>query len=105
VTVPEEIGTGQSYRLEVGKAYTDRKPKGRDSFKINDFGITIAETRGHVLSPYSGRAKSGPRSKTGLGKGDGRITDRVPYGCLGPVKPCKLRLRQLGFVSCLVRVS
>jgi hypothetical protein len=46
VTVPEEIGTGQSYRLEVGKAYTDRKPKGRDGFKINDFGITIAETRG-----------------------------------------------------------
>jgi hypothetical protein len=60
---------------------------------------------GHVLSPYSGRAKSGPRSKTGLGKADGRITDRVPYGCLGPVRPCKLRLRQLGFVSCLVRVS
>jgi hypothetical protein len=41
----------------------------------------------------------------GLGKGDGRITDWVPYGCLGPVKPCKFRLRQLGFVSCLVRVS
>jgi hypothetical protein len=60
---------------------------------------------GHVLSPYSGRAKSGPRSKTGLGKGDGRIADRVPYGCLGPERPCKLRLRQLGFVSCLVRVS
>jgi hypothetical protein len=58
-----------------------------------------------VLLPYSGRAKSGPRSKTGLGKADGRITDRVPYGCLGPVRPCKLRLRQLGFVSCLVRVS
>jgi hypothetical protein len=46
VTVPEEIGTGQSYPLEVEKAYTDRKPKGRDGFKRNDFGITIAETRG-----------------------------------------------------------
>jgi hypothetical protein len=45
VTVPEEIGTGQSYRLEVEKAYTDWKPKGRDGFKINDFGTTIAETR------------------------------------------------------------
>jgi hypothetical protein len=46
VTVPEEVGTGQSYRLEDEKAYTDRKPKGRGDFKINDFGITIAETRG-----------------------------------------------------------
>jgi hypothetical protein len=46
VTVPEEIGTGQSYRLEIEKAYTDRKPKGRGGFKINNFGITIAETRG-----------------------------------------------------------
>jgi hypothetical protein len=45
VTVPEEIGTGQSYRLEVEKAYTDQKPKGQGGFKINDFGITIAETR------------------------------------------------------------
>jgi hypothetical protein len=45
VTVPEEIGTGQSYWLEVEKAYTDRKPKGRGDFKIDDFGITIAETR------------------------------------------------------------
>jgi hypothetical protein len=46
VTVPEEIGTGRSYRLEVEKAYTDQKPKGQGGFKINDFGITIAETRG-----------------------------------------------------------
>jgi hypothetical protein len=70
------------------------------------FTITLDNASNNkVLSPYSGRAKSGSRSKTGLGKGDGRITDRVPYGCLGPVKPCKLRLRQLGFVSCLVRVS
>jgi hypothetical protein len=46
VTVPVEIGTGQSYRLEVEKAYADRKPKGRGDFKIDDFGITIAETRG-----------------------------------------------------------
>jgi hypothetical protein len=46
VTVPEEIGIGQSYRLEVEKAHTDRKPKGQGGFKINDFGITIAETRG-----------------------------------------------------------
>jgi hypothetical protein len=58
-----------------------------------------------LLSPYSGRAKSGPRSKMGLGKGYGRITDRIPYGCLRAVRPCKLRLRQLGFVSCLARVS
>jgi hypothetical protein len=104
VTVPEEIGTGQSYRLEVEKAYTDRKPKGRGDFKINDFGITIAETRGHVLSPYSGRAKSGPRSKIGLGDGYGKLADRILYGCLGLVRPCKLRFRQLRFVSCLVRV-
>jgi hypothetical protein len=41
----------------------------------------------------------------GLGKGYGRITDRIPYGCLRAVRPCKLRLRQLGFVSCLARVS
>jgi hypothetical protein len=46
VTVPEETGTGRLYRLGVEKAYTDRKPKGRDGFKINDFRITIAETRG-----------------------------------------------------------
>jgi hypothetical protein len=105
MTVPEEIGTGQSYRLEIEKAYTDRKPKGQGGFKINNFGITIAETRGHVLSPYSGRAKSGPRSKMGLGNGYGRITDRIPYGCLRTVRPCKLRPRQLGFVLCLVRVS
>jgi hypothetical protein len=46
MTVPEENGTGRSYRLEVEKAYTDQKPKGRSDFKINDFEITIAETRG-----------------------------------------------------------
>jgi hypothetical protein len=46
VTVPEEASTGRSYRLEVEKAYTDRKPKGRGGFKVNDFGITITETRG-----------------------------------------------------------
>jgi hypothetical protein len=105
VTVPEENGTGQSYWLEVEKAYTDRKPKGRSDFKINDFGITIAETRGHVLSPYSRRAKNGPWSKKGLGDGYGKLADRTLYGCLGPVRLCKLRYRQLGFVTCLVRVS
>jgi hypothetical protein len=41
----------------------------------------------------------------GLGEGLGTITDRFPYKCLGPVRPCKLRFRQLGFVLCLVRVS
>jgi hypothetical protein len=60
---------------------------------------------GHVLSPYSGRAKSGPGSKMGLGEGYGKLADRILYGCLGPVRPCKLRFRQLGFVLCLVRVS
>jgi hypothetical protein len=60
---------------------------------------------GHVLSPYSGRARSGPWSKMGLRDGYDKLADRVPYGRLGPVRPCKFRLRQLGFVSCLVRVS
>jgi hypothetical protein len=41
----------------------------------------------------------------GLGEGYGKLADRIPYGCLGPVRPCKLRFRQLGFVLCLVRVS
>jgi hypothetical protein len=67
--------------------------------------LPLPKPGGHVLSPYSGRAKSGSRSKMGLGKGYGRIRDRIPYGCLRPVRPCKLRLRQLGFVLCLARVS
>jgi hypothetical protein len=58
-----------------------------------------------LLSPYSGRARSGPRSKMGLGEGFGAITDRFPYKCLGTVRPCKHRFRQLGFVLCLIRVS
>jgi hypothetical protein len=41
----------------------------------------------------------------GLGEGYGKLADRIPYGCLGPVRPCKLRFRKLGFVLCLVRVS
>jgi hypothetical protein len=60
---------------------------------------------GHVLSPYSRRAKSGPWSKKGLGDGYGKPADRTLRGCLGPVRPCKPRFRQLGFVSCLVSVS
>jgi hypothetical protein len=58
-----------------------------------------------LLSPYSGRARSGPWSKMGLRDGYDKLADRVPYGHLGPARPCKFRLRQLGFVSCLVRVS
>jgi hypothetical protein len=60
---------------------------------------------GHVLSPYSGRAGSGPWSKMGLRDGYDKLADRALYGCVGPVRPCKLRFRKLGFVSCLVRVS
>jgi hypothetical protein len=43
VTVPEESGTEQSYRLEVGKAWIGSR---RVEVILNDFGITIAETRG-----------------------------------------------------------
>jgi hypothetical protein len=43
VTVPEESGTEQSYRLEVGKARIGSR---RVEVILNDFGITIAETRG-----------------------------------------------------------
>jgi hypothetical protein len=60
---------------------------------------------GHVLSPYSGRAGSGPWSKMGLRDGYDKLADRALYGCVGPVRPCKLRFRELGFESCLVRVS
>jgi hypothetical protein len=41
----------------------------------------------------------------GLRDGYDKLADQVPYGCVGPVRPCKLRARKLGFVSCLVRVS
>jgi hypothetical protein len=58
-----------------------------------------------VLSLYSRRVKSRPWSKKGLGDGYGELADRTLYGCLGPVRPCKLRYRQLGFVLCFVRVS
>jgi hypothetical protein len=102
VTVPEERGTERSCQLEVGKARTGSR---RVKVILNDSGITIAETRGHVLSPYSGQAKSGPWSKMGLRNGYDKLADRVPYGRLGPTRPCKLRFRQLGFVSCLIRVS
>jgi hypothetical protein len=60
---------------------------------------------GHVLSTYSRRAKSGLWRKMGLGDGYGKLADRTLRSCLGPVRPCKPRFRQLGFVSCLVRVS
>jgi hypothetical protein len=60
---------------------------------------------GHVLSPYFGRARSGPWSKMGLRNSYDKLADRVPYGRLGPARPCKLRFRQLRFVSCLIRVS
>jgi hypothetical protein len=39
-----------------------------------------------LLSSYSGRARSGPRSKMGLEEDFGTITDRFPYKCLGPVR-------------------
>jgi hypothetical protein len=108
VTVPEERGTERSCQLEVGKARTGSR---RVKVILNDSGITIAETRGAclfavvLLSPYSGQAKSGPWSKMGLRNGYDKLADRVPYGRLGPTRPCKLRFRQLGFVSCLIRVS
>jgi hypothetical protein len=41
----------------------------------------------------------------GLRNGYDKLADRVPYGRLGPARPCKLRFRQLRFVSCLIRVS
>jgi hypothetical protein len=43
VTVPEERGTERSCQLEVGKARTGSR---RVKVILNDFGITIAETRG-----------------------------------------------------------
>jgi hypothetical protein len=43
VTVPEESGTEQSYRLEVEKVRIGSR---RVEVILNDFGITIAETRG-----------------------------------------------------------
>jgi hypothetical protein len=43
-----------------------------------------------LLSPYFGRAKSGPRSKMGLRDSYGKLADRILYECLGPVRPCKL---------------
>jgi hypothetical protein len=43
VTVPEERGTEQSYQLEVGKAWIGSR---RVKVILNDFGITITETRG-----------------------------------------------------------
>jgi hypothetical protein len=41
----------------------------------------------------------------GLRNGYDKLADRVPYGRVGPTRPCKLRFRQLGFVSCLNRGS
>jgi hypothetical protein len=41
----------------------------------------------------------------GLRDGYDKLADRALYGCVGPVRPCKLRFRELGFESCLVRVS
>jgi hypothetical protein len=43
MTVPEESGTERSYRLEVGKVRIGSR---RVEVILNDFGITIAETRG-----------------------------------------------------------
>jgi hypothetical protein len=43
VTVPEESGTERSYRLEVEKARIGSR---RVEVILNDFGITITETRG-----------------------------------------------------------
>jgi hypothetical protein len=53
----------------------------------------LLDISSRVLSPYFGRAKSGPRSKVGLGDNYGKLADRILYGCLGPVRPCKLRFR------------
>jgi hypothetical protein len=43
VTVPEGYGTERSYQLEVGKVRIGSR---RVKVILNDFGITIAETRG-----------------------------------------------------------
>jgi hypothetical protein len=76
-----------------------------DNIKINIVIFIIKPTIIILLSSYSRRAKSGPWSKKGLADGYGKLADQTLYGCLGPVRPCKIRYRQLGFVSCLVRVS
>jgi hypothetical protein len=67
--------------------------------------LPLPKPGGHVLSPYSRRARSGPWSKMGLRDGYDKLADRVPYGRLGAARPWKLRIRKLGFVSCLIRVS
>jgi hypothetical protein len=53
MTVSKEFDAEQSYHLEVEEArlYGFWKSKSGAMKKRNGFGIIIAETRGHVLSP------------------------------------------------------
>jgi hypothetical protein len=108
IKTPSEIINPQAVEIESDLSYIEHPIRILDTKERSIRRETVRMFKiqwNHLLSPYSGRAKSGPRSKMGLGKGYGRITDRILYGCLRPVRPCKLKLRQLGFVLCLARVS